>query len=140
VNRRHFITLLGGAAAAWPLAVRAQQAQKVARIGFLGSTFASPWKSRVEAFQSGLHDLGYVEGKNIAIEFRWAEEKYDQLPLLAAELIRLNVDVLVTYGTRGASLPRMRRQRFRSSWCTAVMPSQLVSSRASRGQAGTLPE
>jgi putative ABC transport system substrate-binding protein len=63
VNRRHFITLLGGAAAAWPLAVRAQQAQKVARIGFLGSTFASPWKSRVEAFQSGLHDLGYVEEK-----------------------------------------------------------------------------
>jgi len=102
MRRREFITLVGAGAAAWPLAARAQQAQKVARIGFLGSTFASPWKSRVEAFQSGLHDLGYVEGKNIAIEFRWAEEKYDQLPLLAAELIRLNVDVLVTYGTPGS--------------------------------------
>ena len=85
MRRREFIALVGSVAA-WPLAARAQQAQKVARIGFLGSTFASPWKSRVEAFQSGLHDLGYVEGKNIAIEFRWAEENYDQLPLLAAEL------------------------------------------------------
>src|SRR5262245_62514470 len=102
MRRREFITLVGAGAVAWPLAARAQQAQKVARIGFLGSTFASPWKSRVEAFQSGLHDLGYVEGKNIAIEFRWAEENYDQLPLLAAELIRLNVDVLVTYGTPGS--------------------------------------
>jgi putative tryptophan/tyrosine transport system substrate-binding protein len=67
-----------------------------------GSTFASPWTSRVEVFRSGLRDLGYVEGENIAIEFRWAEEKYDQLPRLAAELVRLKVDVLVTYGTPGS--------------------------------------
>ena len=58
--------------------------------------------SRVEAFRSGLRNLGYVEGENIAIEFRWAEEKYDQLSRLAAELIRLKVDVLVTYGTPGS--------------------------------------
>jgi putative ABC transport system substrate-binding protein len=80
----------------------AQQARKIARIGFLGSTFAFPWASRVEVFRSGLRDLGYVEGENIAIEFRWAEEKYDQLPRLAAELVRLKVDVLVTYGTPGS--------------------------------------
>jgi putative ABC transport system substrate-binding protein len=102
MKRREFITLLGGAALAWPLAARAQQAAKVARIGFMGSTLASNWAGRVEAFRSGLRDLGYVEGENIAIEFRWAEENYDQLARLAAELIRLKVDVLVTYGTPGS--------------------------------------
>ena len=101
MRRRKFIMLLGSAAAAWPLAARAQRQPKLARIGFLGSTFASAWASRVEVFRSGLRDLGYVEGENIAIEFRWAEDKYDQLPRLAAELISLKVDVLVTYGTPG---------------------------------------
>jgi ABC-type uncharacterized transport system substrate-binding protein len=100
MKRRAFITLLGGAAA-WPLAVRAQPAEKVARIGFLGATFASSWASRIEAFRSGLRDLGYVEGRNILIESRWAEEQYDQLPGRAGELVRLKVDVLLTYGTPG---------------------------------------
>jgi putative ABC transport system substrate-binding protein len=102
MQRREFITLLGGTAASWPLTAQAQQTAKVARIGFLGSTFASNWASRVEAFRSGLRDLGYVEGENIAIEFRWAEERYDQLADLAAELVRLRVDVLVTIGTPGS--------------------------------------
>ena len=66
LKRRAFITLLGGAAA-WPLAAHAQRASRVARIGFLGSTFASPWGSRVEAFRSGLRNLGYVEGENIPL-------------------------------------------------------------------------
>jgi putative ABC transport system substrate-binding protein len=101
MRRREFITLIGGAAAAWPVAARAQQATKIVRIGFLGTTSASSWASRVEAFRLGLRDLGYVEGKNILIEFRWAEEKYDQLPALAAELVRQKVDVLVTFGTPG---------------------------------------
>jgi putative ABC transport system substrate-binding protein len=101
MRRREFITLLGGAAAAWPLAARAQQPEKIARIGFLGATSAPGWASRLEAFRSGLRDLGYVEGKNIVIEFRWAEQQYNRLPDLAAELVRLNVDVLVTYGTPG---------------------------------------
>ena len=100
MKRRKFITLLGSAVA-WPLAARAQQATKIFRIGFLGATSASTWTSRVEAFRSGLRDLGYVEGKNILIEFRWAEEKYDQLPALAAELVRQKVDALVTFGTPG---------------------------------------
>ena len=88
MQRREFITLLGGATVAWPLAARAQQSAKVFRIGFLGATSASGWASRVEAFRLGLRDLGYVEGKNIVIEFRWAEENYDRLPDLAAELVR----------------------------------------------------
>jgi ABC-type uncharacterized transport system substrate-binding protein len=103
LRRRELITLLGGAAAAWPLPAWAQQQHaKVARIGFLGSTFASNWASRVDAFRLGLRGLGYVEGENVAIEFRWAEEKYDQLAELTADLIRLKVDVLVTYGTPGS--------------------------------------
>jgi putative tryptophan/tyrosine transport system substrate-binding protein len=102
MRRRDFIKVIVGSAAAWPLVARAQQASKVARIGFLGSTFASPWASRVEAFRSDLRDLGYVDGENIVIEFRWADEKYDRLADLAAELIRLKVDILVTYGTPGS--------------------------------------
>jgi putative tryptophan/tyrosine transport system substrate-binding protein len=101
MRRREFITLLVGALATWPLAARAQQAGKVARIGFLGATFASSWASRMEAFRSGLRDLGHVEGENVLFETRWAEEQYNQLPALAAELVRRKVDVLLTYGTPG---------------------------------------
>jgi putative tryptophan/tyrosine transport system substrate-binding protein len=92
MKRREFITLLGGTAVAWPLAARAQQRVKV--IGFLGLSPASAWVSRVEALRAGLRDLGYVEGKNIVIEFRWAKT-VDELPELAAELVRMNVDVIV---------------------------------------------
>jgi putative tryptophan/tyrosine transport system substrate-binding protein len=100
MKRREFITLLGGAAA-WPLAARAQQPTKVPLIGLLDPLSRSNpmGKDWAEPFRSGLHDLGYVEGKNIVIEYRWAEEKYDRLPGLAAELVHLGIDILVTYGT-----------------------------------------
>ncbi len=84
-----------------PLASDAQQPPKVHRIGFLGAASSSGYASLVEAFRQGLRDLGYVEGKNIVIEYRWAEGKYDRLPTLAAELVRLNVEVIVTHGTPG---------------------------------------
>ena len=100
--RRDLITLLGGAAVAWPFAARAQQRAKVARIGYLGLVSASWHTARVTAFRAGLRDLGYVEGKDIVIEFRWAESQYDRLPALAAELVRLNVDVIVTHTVPGA--------------------------------------
>jgi ABC-type uncharacterized transport system substrate-binding protein len=93
MRRREFITLLGGAAVAWPLAARAEQPAKVPRIGFLRFGLASANAERVEALRTGLRDLGYVEGKNIVIEFRWTE-RIDQLPELAAELARMNVDAI----------------------------------------------
>src|ERR1700736_3654205 len=93
MKRRGVIALLGAAAAGFPLASPAQEAAKVARIGFLGPAPASAWANRLEALRTGLRDLGWIEGKNIVIEFRWAE-KVDQLPELTAELVRINVDVI----------------------------------------------
>jgi putative tryptophan/tyrosine transport system substrate-binding protein len=102
VGRRQFITLLGGAAAAWPLAARAQRSGKVHRIGFLGSATAAGSAKPVESLRTGLREFGYVEGTNIGLEFRWAEGVYDRLPHLAAELIATNVDVLIVHGTPAA--------------------------------------
>jgi putative ABC transport system substrate-binding protein len=99
-SRREFITLLGGAAAAWPLAARAQPAGKVFRVGFVDPTAGGSPKFP-EAFRAGLRALGYQEGRNIVIEYRPANEQYGQLPALFAEMVRLNVDVIVTYGTPG---------------------------------------
>ena len=90
IGRREFITLLGGAAAAWPLAAHAQQRVNIPRIGFLG--LAGEF-SGVEALRLGLRDLGHIEGANVVIEWRWAE-KVDQLPELAGELVRMNVNVI----------------------------------------------
>jgi putative tryptophan/tyrosine transport system substrate-binding protein len=91
--RREFIAAVGGMGLAWPLSARAQQPAKAARIGFLGLGPASAFAIWVEALRAGLRDLGYVEGKNVVIEFRWAE-RVDQLPELAAELVSMNVDVI----------------------------------------------
>jgi putative ABC transport system substrate-binding protein len=92
MKRRTFIAGLG-AAAAWPLAARGQQPAKIARIGYLDLGPASARASRVEALRAGLRDLGWVEGRNIVIVFRWAEG-VEQLPELAAELVRMNVDLI----------------------------------------------
>jgi putative ABC transport system substrate-binding protein len=84
MKRRVFITLVGGATA-WPLSARAQQPDRMRRIGYLGSDSALTTAVRLEALRTGLHDLGFVEGKNIVVELRWAEGKYDRLPDLVAE-------------------------------------------------------
>ena len=94
MRRREFITLLSGAAVGWPVAANAQQAAKIARIGWLGQNLAPNPQAR-EAFRQGLRDLGYVEGRNLVIEYRDAEGKLDRLPALAAELVALKVDVIV---------------------------------------------
>jgi putative ABC transport system substrate-binding protein len=101
LKRREFITLLGSAAAAWPLGARAQSSGKVYRIGFLGVTSHTEYRRQVDAVHTGLRRLGYEEGKNIAIHYRWAEGRYDRLPELAAELVKFNVDVIVTHSTPG---------------------------------------
>jgi putative ABC transport system substrate-binding protein len=102
IGRRQFISAIGGAAVAWPLAARTQQPGKVPRIGILGAASASGFANRVAEFRAALRDLGYVEGTNIIIEFRWAAGNYARLPELAAELIRSNVDLIVTHGTPGS--------------------------------------
>jgi ABC-type uncharacterized transport system substrate-binding protein len=100
MRRREFITLLGGATA-WPLAVWAQQIEKVSRIGYLGTSSPSLEGHVLTAFRQKLRELGHVEGENIAIEYRWAEGQDDRLPELAAELVRLKPVVIVTTGTPG---------------------------------------
>jgi putative ABC transport system substrate-binding protein len=100
-KRRAFITLLGGAAA-WPLTASAQLSAKVYRIGFLGVFSEAEYRRYVDALRTGLRQLGYEEGRNITIHYRWAEAQYERLSDLAAELVKLNVDVIVTHSTPGA--------------------------------------
>src|SRR5258706_9625045 len=103
MQRRAFIRILGVAAASWPLSGRAQRASaKLFKVGFLGLPSADSLPKRTEAFRAGLRDLGYQEGRDVVIEYRWADGNYDRLPALLAELVDLNVDVIVTHGTPGA--------------------------------------
>jgi len=101
IPRRKFLVSAGALIAA-PLQAFAQNPAAMARIGFLGVANPVAWAPRIDAFRSGLRDLGYVEGKNIVIEFRFAEGQYGRLPALAAELVRLKVDVIVTHSAAGA--------------------------------------
>src|SRR5215831_18220017 len=95
IQRRHFITLLGGAAAAWPLAARAQQPRRLPLIGVLVS--ASPPHPFADAFWRGLHTLGYSEGQNIKVEFRYTDARSDRAEEFAEEFVRLVVAVIVTH-------------------------------------------
>ncbi|HUN69141.1 MAG TPA: ABC transporter substrate-binding protein, partial [Burkholderiales bacterium] len=119
MRRRQFMLGLGGAAIAAPFPSFAQQEGRLARVGFLGSETPSEYARNIEALRAGLHALGYVEGKNLRIEFRWAEGKYDRLPALAAELVGSKVDVIVTHGTPGT---------FAAKRATATIPIVMASS------------
>jgi putative tryptophan/tyrosine transport system substrate-binding protein len=106
MRRREFISLLGGAAVAWPLAARAQQAGKVWRIGMLETIPAPANAANIEALRNGLRELGYVEGRNLVIEYQSADGRAERFPALAADLVRLNVDLIVTRGTPSALAAR----------------------------------
>jgi putative tryptophan/tyrosine transport system substrate-binding protein len=113
MQRREFITLLGGTAVAWPFAARAQQPGKSATIGYLGSSTAAAQGPWVAAFSHRLHQLGWIDGRNIAVEFRWAEGRTERFAEIAAEFVKLKVDVIVTSGT----LPVLAAKR-----ATTVIP------------------
>jgi putative ABC transport system substrate-binding protein len=99
MRRREFITLLGGAAVAWPLAARAQQSGKLPTIGFLGAATPLSWSEWTAAFVQRLRELGWVDGRTVTIEYRWAEGRSDRYTEIAVEFVRLKVDVIVTVGS-----------------------------------------
>src|SRR6185437_4394549 len=103
MRRREFISLLAGTAAAWPLAARAQQ-PAMAVIGYLGSETPEKFGIRVTAFLQGLGAMGYEEGRNVKIEYRWANGQNDRLPALAADLVRQQVAVIATPGSNASAI------------------------------------
>jgi putative ABC transport system substrate-binding protein len=98
MRRRNLMLLVGGAVASWPLAGTRAQQKAMPVIGFLSGTSPGPFAPYVTAFHQGLRETGYVEGQNVAIEYRWAEDRYDRLPGLAADLVSRKVDVIATGG------------------------------------------
>jgi putative ABC transport system substrate-binding protein len=129
-NRRTFLGALAGALISAPFAVFAQQpSSNLRRIGFLGSESAANQAGRLEALRKGLGELGYVEGRNLAIEVRWAEGNYDRLPALAAELIGLKVSVVVTSGAK-AQIAMVR--------ATTTIPIVIVRASPITGQQGAI--
>jgi hypothetical protein len=108
MRRRAFITLLGGAVAAWPLAARAQQMANLPAVGFLGAGSPATADVWLSAFMSRLRELGWIEGRNIKIDVRWAEGRNDRSAEIAAELVRLKVDLIVTYSSEHLKLQNKR--------------------------------
>ena len=120
------------------LSAEAQQPTKIPRIGYLTGCLPFRFSARIEAFRQGLRELGYVEGKNIVIEWRYAEGKLERLPALAAELVRLKVDVIVTAGPTATRAAKEATQRFPLSWRRIPILLAMGSSPAWRDLAGTL--
>jgi putative tryptophan/tyrosine transport system substrate-binding protein len=122
MKRRVFIAGLG-TVAAWPITSQAQSATKIARIGFLGFGPQSGWTDQIEAFRAGLKDVGLVEGKNIVIDFRWAED-VDQPPALAAGLVEKHVDIILAPASTEVEPARQATQNDPNSICTTCRPGR----------------
>ena len=130
MKRRDFVTLLGGAVAAWPLAAHAQQ-PSIPVVGFLGATRAETTVRSMEAFRRGLSEMGFVDGHSIKIEYRWAENRYEQLPALAADLVSRKVDAIVTNGGSISALA--------AKTATATIPIVFASVGADPIKVGLVP-
>src|SRR5262245_51285078 len=135
VQRRDFITLLGSATVAWPLAARAQQTGKLPTVGFLGQSTRSAQSEWVAAFVQRLHEVGWLEGRTVVIDYRWAEGRKERYAKLAAEFVRLNVDIIVTSGTPTAMAAKRLTATIPIVFTTAVDPveNNLVASLARPG-------
>jgi putative ABC transport system substrate-binding protein len=135
MRRRDFITLLGGAAVAWPLAARAQQAAKLPTIGFLGQSTLSAGSEWVAAFVQRLRELGWIENRTVAIDYRWAEGRDELFAEFAAEFVRLKVDVILTGGTPVVLAAKQATSAIPIVFATAADPvaSHLVASLARPG-------
>ena len=133
MKRRDFITLLGSAAAAWPLAARAQQVGKIYRIGILEPIPAARNAANLDALRKGLRELGYVEGRNLVIEYRSADGRAERFPDLASELVRLQVDLIVTRGTPAAIAAKNATETIPVVMATMGGPGAIVATFAHPG-------
>jgi putative ABC transport system substrate-binding protein len=130
MRRREFITLLGGAVATWPLAARAQQPERVHRIGLLETTSRPLNAANFEAFRQALRELGHIEGRNLIIEYRSADGRSERFPELATELVRLNCDLIITRGTPAALAAKQASETIPVVMTATAEPFTLVSSLA----------
>ena len=137
MRRREFITLLGGTAAMWPLATRAQMQRKMARIGYLGAGIRNVTPNPRDAFLQGLRDIGYIEGQNFELVDRYADGQQERLPQLAVELVRLEVDIIMAPTSGSAKAAKDATGRSRLSLPGAAIPWGSAWWRASRGPEAT---